>query len=59
MCLPEGVAILNCYDANANVLFKGRGKLVLVVHKTMQHVFVKGGQAMLRKLKPVIRKLKP
>ena len=20
MCLPEGVAILNCYDTNANVL---------------------------------------
>ena len=60
MCLPERVAILNCFDANANVLFTGRGKLVLVVHKIM-HVFyfVEGGQAMIRKLKPVIRKLNP
>ena len=58
MCLPERVAILNCFDANANVLFTGRGKLVLVVHKTM-HVFVKGDQAMIREIKPVIRKLKP
>ena len=41
MCLPEGVANLNCYDANAHVLFTGRGKLVLVGHKTT-HVFVKG-----------------
>ena len=36
-----GGAILICFDANAHVLFTGRGKLVLVGHKTM-HVFVKG-----------------
>ena len=41
MCLQEGVANWNCYDANAHVLLTGRGKLVLVVHKTV-HVFVKG-----------------
>ena len=39
MCLPEGVTILNCFDANANVLFTGRGKLVLVVPKIMECIF--------------------
>ena len=44
MCLPDGVGNLNCYDANANVLFTGCRKLVLVVHTTMR-AFVKRRRA--------------
>lgn len=41
MCLREGVANLNCYDAHANVWFTGRGKSLVIVQKT-RDIFVKG-----------------
>ena len=32
MCLPERLAILICFDANAHVLFTGDKKLVVPFH---------------------------
>ena len=33
MCLPERLAILICFDANAHVLFTGEKKLVVPFHR--------------------------
>ena len=38
MCLPEGVAILNCHSINMSVLSRGDDKFVALVTKTT-HVF--------------------
>ena len=44
MCLPERVAIFNCYDANANVLFTGDKKFVLLFHwRLKMNVLSRGG----------------
>ena len=38
MCLPGEVGNLNCYDANANVLFTGRGSLMLALKKLRRYL---------------------